>query len=66
MSKRTKSKSPEGKRATMPKVHVLGGMFDDELSKIPKHMHRKLAQLIHRNVENRVREYMSQFRDDVF
>ena len=41
-------------------------MFSEELSKIPMELHQRVAQLIHRDVEIRVKEYMTNIRKDVF
>ena len=46
-------------------VNIFGGMFDEELSKIPVEMHERVAILIQRNVEQRVKEYMGEFRQQV-
>ena len=46
--------------------YVLGGMFEEELSVIPQEMHARIATLIHRDVEMRVKEYMEEFRKEVF
>jgi hypothetical protein len=48
----------------MSKAHI--GMFEKELQKIPAHLHKRVATAIHRNVEHRVKEYMDEFRKEVF
>lgn len=47
------------------KANIFNGMFDEELSKIPRELHQRVSLLVHKNVENRVSEYMSEIRMEV-
>ena len=61
-----RAKEPVTEAKVVPKpVNIFDGTFEEELSKIPPHMHQKVAYLVHNNVERRVSEYMNEFRKEL-
>ena len=40
--------------------------YDDELEKIPHYMRERVAYLIDQKVERRVREFMEEFRQEIY
>ena len=49
----------------MQRQHDLEGPFEDDLQEIPYYLREKVSKLIDEKVEQRVRQQMTAFKDEV-